>query len=306
MTRHPRVPYDHATLPPNLWPMPMTCTVCSAVLAAPAPSCPVCGSPLAVPSGAGAAVPVRALGAAAQALLALTAVAAIVLTMANALRHGPDAFTLPEPVSMAFEAGPVLTVLVFLEWFSRIRHNAGLWGPQRRARGWAYGAWFTPGVNLWFPYQIAADAVTPRQVGEVDSRVTLGLVRAWWASWILALPASVRLHYGAHGIPADFTRGPALGVGFGRLALGFGLGDTVAGGALAALSALLAMRMVSRITAAQCSRIEPGALRFSLIHVVPAPPEQEQAPPADRSDAAGAAEPTESQPTGAEPPAPAG
>ena len=53
------------------------------------------------------------------------------------------------------------TIPVFLVWFSRVRHNAGLWGPQRRSRGWAIGAWFTPVVNLWFPYQIAADAVTP-------------------------------------------------------------------------------------------------------------------------------------------------
>ncbi|MFE7531857.1 DUF4328 domain-containing protein, partial [Kitasatospora sp. NPDC057542] len=51
------------------------------------------------------------------------------------------------------------TAVVFIVWFYRIRQNADLLLPNghRLGRGWSIGAWFTPVVLLWFPWQLMVD-----------------------------------------------------------------------------------------------------------------------------------------------------
>jgi hypothetical protein len=116
-------------------------------------------------------------------------------------------------------------------------------------------------VNLWFPYQIAADAATPDQVGPVESGTVLGLVRVWWASGILALAAGVRTYHGTSVAPG--------GVVTHRVWVGATFGGTIASSALAALCALAGMRMVRRISAVQDARIAQSAMFFVPLRVVP-------------------------------------
>jgi hypothetical protein len=237
----------------------MSCPQCSTVYYAQVRLCPSCGTSLASGRGevpVGTPIPVRSIGAITAALLAVDAVSLLVLTLLRALGESTTpGITLTVPAA-------VLTVPAFLVWFFRIRHNAGLWGPQRRDRGWAFWGWLVPVVNLWFPYRIAADASTPEQVGPVESRTTLALVRAWWAAWLLAAVTD-------------------LSGGHRRVWLEFAVGNNIASSAFAAASALLAMRMVRRLTAVQDARISRPALFLVPIRPVPTVEEtQSPDPPA--------------------------
>ncbi|MET7378176.1 DUF4328 domain-containing protein [Streptomyces sp. NPDC005526] len=83
----------------------------------------------------------------------------------------------------------LVSVIVFLCWFHRVRVNAEVFDPfgHSKKRGWAIGAWFTPVVNLWFPRRITLDiwdASAP-----VDRPRSHRLVNAWWAVWIVSLLA---------------------------------------------------------------------------------------------------------------------
>ncbi|WP_435200235.1 DUF4328 domain-containing protein [Janibacter sp. GS2] len=71
-------------------------------------------------------------------------------------------------------------------WLLRIRAVAEWAAPgdrQRRSSAWAVLGWIVPVVNLWFPYQVVADA----------SRALGSSVRTFWPWWIawLALNFSV-------------------------------------------------------------------------------------------------------------------
>lgn len=60
--------------------------------------------------------------------------------------------------------------IVFVIWLMRARENAENLSPypHRRTRGWLFGGWLVPVVNLWFPKQIVDDiwrASSPRQDG---------------------------------------------------------------------------------------------------------------------------------------------
>ncbi|MGW3496236.1 DUF4328 domain-containing protein [Streptomyces sp. NPDC001020] len=83
----------------------------------------------------------------------------------------------------------VISIVVYLCWFYRVRVNAEVFdqSAHSKSRGWAIGAWFTPVVNLWFPRRIALDvwdASTPWA-----ARRSHGLVNAWWSLWIVSLLA---------------------------------------------------------------------------------------------------------------------
>ncbi|MEK4241895.1 DUF4328 domain-containing protein [Janibacter sp. FSL W8-0316] len=71
---------------------------------------------------------------------------------------------------------------------------AGAGHLQRRARWWAVAGWVVPIVNLWFPYQVVADA--SRALG---SRVSS--FWPWWIAWLLMGLGSVRDTSG--GVLAD-------------------------------------------------------------------------------------------------------
>jgi hypothetical protein len=187
-------------------------------------------------------------------LLGIDAAAALVLLPLRSTGSGAQ-------TAVTVLAGLVMaaTAVVFIVWFSRIRHNAGVWGAQRRSRGWAIGAWFTPGVNLWFPYEIAADAADQHEAGPGGAG-TLRLVRAWWAAWILAWVTGFH-HYRTVGfLPDGSTRTVS--------AFNISLGGTTVSCAVTAIAAVLALIMVRRLSALQEARIAAMPVATPM----PAPP----------------------------------
>ncbi|MGV2915410.1 DUF4328 domain-containing protein [Streptomyces alfalfae] len=100
-------------------------------------------------------------------------------------------------------AALVVTCVVFLVWFHRVRVNAEVFEPHihRKSRGWAIGGWFVPIVNLWYPRRIAVDiwdASGDRSVA-LDRTLTLDasasrpphpVVNAWWTLWVSNLLVS--------------------------------------------------------------------------------------------------------------------
>ncbi|MEU9717963.1 DUF4328 domain-containing protein [Streptomyces sp. NPDC047976] len=85
----------------------------------------------------------------------------------------------------------IVTGIVFLVWFHRVRANAELFAPGagRLGRGWAVGAWFVPLANLWLPYRIAATtwtSSTPAGAGAGRRGFGPSLVSLWWGGFVLS------------------------------------------------------------------------------------------------------------------------
>lgn len=80
----------------------------------------------------------------------------------------------------------LVTAVVFVVWFHRLRVNAGWWAPdrQRRGPGWAIGGWFVPIVNLWFPFSIAKDILAGSRPPGSPDRSGAVLLNLWWTAWI--------------------------------------------------------------------------------------------------------------------------
>ncbi|MGH8859771.1 MAG: DUF4328 domain-containing protein, partial [Jatrophihabitantaceae bacterium] len=100
-----------------------------------------------------------------------------------------DAAAADDRASTAGNVSLVVTIaagIAFTLWFWQVRHQAGRYDPrrQRRSQGWAFWGWIVPVVSLWFPYQIASDAV---QSTPGDHAGTMRIVRVWWAFWVLSL-----------------------------------------------------------------------------------------------------------------------
>ncbi|WP_354637589.1 DUF4328 domain-containing protein [Kitasatospora camelliae] len=139
------------------------------------------------------------------------------------------------------------TGVTFLVWFRRARLNAGLLDPeeQRRGPGWAVGGWFVPVVHLWFPRQIAGDiwrASRPRTAAGWAEQVPLTVVNLWWGAWLVGTAGgqlAARLDLRAE--TPDELLDVAGYLAFADLA--------------AAVSAVLAVLFVRRLTAMQTDRI---------------------------------------------------
>lgn len=210
------------------------------------PFCRFCGSPLVPLAYDPASVPqrVRGIGNAAAVLLGTNAA---VQFLVLALRIAGSA-----SAGAAYNLATVLvlaTVPMFIVWFFRTRQNAGLWGAQERSAGWAIGAWFTPVVNLWFPFQIATDAAAQHEF-EPGGQRTVTLVRAWWAAWILAWVTGIHTYHSTTVTPYGGT-GTSTGASIA-------LGSTEASCAVTAVAAVLGLLMVLRLTAAQEARLAGG------------------------------------------------
>lgn len=126
--------------------------------------------------------------------------------------------------------------IVFIRWFRRAYGNAFAIGLKSSiGLGWAIGAWFTPIANLYVPAQIAG--AMWRQAGR--DRVGSGaIIGAWWALWISGVFTD-RLSAGMMVSAGD--RGQVVDV----------LQVTIAGDVLAVLAAVLAIKLVRRLTKAQ-------------------------------------------------------
>ncbi|CAM5264364.1 hypothetical protein SALBM135S_04172 [Streptomyces alboniger] len=91
----------------------------------------------------------------------------------------------------------LVSCVVFIVWFYRVRVNAEVFEPHihRKARGWTVGSWFVPVVNFWFPRRIALDiwdassalSAAPARTMPLDpsaARVPHPLINAWWTLWV--------------------------------------------------------------------------------------------------------------------------
>jgi hypothetical protein len=134
----------------------------------------------------------------------------------------------------------------FLVWFYRLRRNAGRWGPQRRRPGWAIWGWFVPGPFLWFPFQIAQDALRATAPAATLARRN-ALLAGWWAAWVLAWLTGIR--YRTYLGP---TRG---GTVVPTTKIEIYLGSTIASSILTVVAAGLAAVVVWQLTDLQTARL---------------------------------------------------
>ena len=83
----------------------------------------------------------------------------------------------------------VISIVVFLCWFHRVRVNAQVFAPFGHSKKghWAIWGWFVPVVNLWVPRRVTLDiwdASSPWGAPRGH-----GLVNTWWTLWLLSLAA---------------------------------------------------------------------------------------------------------------------
>ena len=86
----------------------------------------------------------------------------------------------------------LLTVVVFLRWFSKAYKNLvplGAVGLRYRP-GWAIAAWFVPFLWLWRPKQIANDIWRASDPDNPEPKYWHGkpvplLLTIWWAAWLI-------------------------------------------------------------------------------------------------------------------------
>lgn len=93
-------------------------------------------------------------------------------------------------------------------WLLRLRKVAVWASPggrfsQRRSACWAYLGWIVPIVNVWFPYQVVADA--SRGVG---SRTTN--FWPWWIAWLVMGAGSIFAPSGGELVTAQDVGGWVL------------------------------------------------------------------------------------------------
>jgi hypothetical protein len=120
-------------------------------------------------------------GQAAALTVLLAAIAVANLTVSIAARLAP---TVSASVGLGELLLHLLLVPVFLVWFYRARKNAdGRGQDQRLGPGWAIGAWVTPFVSLWFPYQIMSDIWRANQPAEQRTK-RAWLPGFWWACFL--------------------------------------------------------------------------------------------------------------------------
>ncbi|MFH8387517.1 DUF4328 domain-containing protein [Kitasatospora sp. NPDC018058] len=143
------------------------------------------------------------------------------------------------------------TAVVFIVWFYRIRQNADLLAPNghRLGRGWSIGAWFTPIVQLWFPWQLMVDCWRASAPLDAEGRrrtLSEKVLAVWWSTWIGSLIvgriAGTMVRHVNPLVPGDLEN----------------LRNTIrveaAGSALRLVAAIAAIVVVNRLTAMQRAR----------------------------------------------------
>lgn len=136
----------------------------------------------------------------------------------------------------------VATGIVFIVWFHRLRKNAEVWAGdlQGRKPGWAIGAWFIPLANFWIPREVAADIwrASRWQPYAADGKGELALLNSWWVCWVA-------------GTVTDFVSSRLYASATTVEAYDIATGWSLAGYALDAVAAVLAILFVRRLTSMQ-------------------------------------------------------
>lgn len=93
-----------------------------------------------------------------------------------------DVWTAYDTVAMPFFPVGIAAYVITCLWLYRIRTNVEVMHPgamHARKKGWVWGGWVVPVVNLWFPFQIVRDLLKP-------FRAPGSLLGWWWAFWLLS------------------------------------------------------------------------------------------------------------------------
>lgn len=144
----------------------------------------------------------------------------------------------------------IVTGIVFIIWFHRVRTNAEVFAPgaDKLPRGWAIGAWFVPLANLVLPYRIAVTtwiSSTPSGADGHHRRFRLTLVNVWWGAFVLS---KVLGWYGGRSYAGAETTEAVRNAATTMLA----------GDVLDIVAAVLAVLFVRRLTAMQHARAAQG------------------------------------------------
>ncbi|MCJ1676824.1 DUF4328 domain-containing protein [Streptomyces sp. APSN-46.1] len=87
----------------------------------------------------------------------------------------------------------VPTMVVFLVWFHRVRHNGAIFRPDAftLAPGWAIGGWFVPVANLVIPFLVAKQTWTASTQHAPDGSLRKASTVPLTAWWLLFAGASI-------------------------------------------------------------------------------------------------------------------
>lgn len=263
----------------------------------------------AVPGWAAALSPANGLAVALYALLALDAALAVLAVavdvwsdvLVGGLLDAPgdadlDDFdavhSTAQTLNDVYSTLVLATIVVFIVWFYRIRKNADLLLPNghRLGRGWVIGAWFTPVVALWFPWQLMVDCWRASAPLDAEGRrrtPSEKVIALWWSTWIgsiiVSRIAATMLKHVDPSVPGDLE------------SLRSTIRVEAAGSALRLVAAIAAIMVVNRLTAMQLARradVNPLAARAAQearVHAMvsaPAAPPVSDAAPASASAAA--------------------
>ncbi|MFJ3218904.1 DUF4328 domain-containing protein [Kitasatospora sp. NPDC086801] len=165
----------------------------------------------------------------------------------------------------AFLPLALATAVVFIIWFYRIRQNADLLLPNghRLGRGWTIGAWVTPVVLLWFPWQLMVDCWRASAPLDAEGRrraVSEKVLVLWWSTWIGALVVG--------RIANSMMKYVDVTVIDGMEDLRETIRVDAAGSALRLVAAVAAILVVQRLTVMQSARradINPLAARAAQV-----------------------------------------
>ncbi|MFE2303072.1 DUF4328 domain-containing protein [Streptomyces sp. NPDC059445] len=145
----------------------------------------------------------------------------------------------------AHRAVLITAVVVYLNWFLRVRDNSVVFSPfgQSKSRAWARWGWFVPVVNLWLPRRIMQDVWDASR--PEGARSGYGLLNAWWALSVIDASAG----QAAPTPSLESNTFAEVRDGAGRLALTHAL-DSVA--------AVLAIVVVLKLTRMQDRKAQAG------------------------------------------------
>jgi hypothetical protein len=151
----------------------------------------------------------------------------------------------------------VLCAVAFIAWMHRARINTEALGDrsQRYGAGWAVGGWFVPILNLWRPKQVIDDIwVSSDAAGTPDGAPRRPIpmsFHGWWFCWIASLFAE-RASIQAYDVSRPYPQQQVATV------------MALVTSAITVVAALLAIRVVARITDLQRERATERAALAGL------------------------------------------
>jgi len=107
-------------------------------------------------------------------------------TYLEAAANGTRAYDVWTPYDLAAVPQFPLLIAAYVVtclWLYKVRTNYEIFFPGAhlaRSKGWVWGSWVCPVVNLWFPLQIVRDM--SRDPRELRGSAVLGW---WWALWLI-------------------------------------------------------------------------------------------------------------------------